>query len=72
MKTEMVMHLEDFYLRRIPLYLAREDHGLPWAEELAQVWAEERGLGAADAARELEHLKAELDRRSSWRKGLLS
>jgi glycerol-3-phosphate dehydrogenase len=72
MRTEMVMHLEDFYLRRVPLYLSREDHGLPWAEELASVWAEERGLEAGDAARELEQLKAELARRSSWRKGLLS
>jgi glycerol-3-phosphate dehydrogenase len=72
MKTEMVMHLEDFYLRRIPLYLAREDHGLPWAEELSHVWAEELGLDQAHAARELEHLKSELARRSSWKKGLLS
>jgi glycerol-3-phosphate dehydrogenase len=71
-RTEMVMHLEDFYLRRVPLYLARADHGLPWAKELARVWAEERGLKEADAARELEQLEAELERRSRWKKGLIS
>ena len=71
MRTEMVVHLEDFFLRRVPLYLARADHGLPWAEALAQVWAEERGLTSSDAARELEQLKAEIARRSSWKKGLI-
>ncbi len=35
---EMVMGLDDFYLRRLPLYLSRADHTLPWLEELAQVW----------------------------------
>jgi glycerol-3-phosphate dehydrogenase len=70
MRTEMVMHLEDFYLRRVPLEMAREDHGLPWAEELARVWAEERGLTKAESDRELEQLRAEIARRSSWKKGL--
>ena len=70
MRTEMVMHLEDFYLRRVPLHMAREDHGLPWAEELARVWAEERGLSKAEADRELEQLRTEIARRGSWKKGL--
>jgi glycerol-3-phosphate dehydrogenase len=70
MRTEMVLHLEDFYLRRVALYLSRADHGLPWARELSQVWAEELGLGEAEAARELEQLESELARRSAWKKGL--
>jgi glycerol-3-phosphate dehydrogenase len=70
LRTEMVMHLEDFYLRRVPLQMAREDHGLPWAAELARIWAEERGLSAAEADRELEQLRAEIERRSAWKKGL--
>lgn len=69
-RTEMVMHLEDFYLRRIPLQLAREDHGLPWAEELGRVWAEERRMSAPETARELEQLRAEIERRSAWQRGL--
>ncbi len=65
-RHEMVVRLEDFYLRRIPLFLARKDHGLPWAEALAQVWAEERGLSPATVAQELASLQAECARRSHW------
>jgi glycerol-3-phosphate dehydrogenase len=65
-RTEMVMSLEDFYLRRVPLYASRKDHGLPWAEALARVWAEERGLNNQEAEKELERLKIELEKRSSW------
>jgi hypothetical protein len=50
--------------------MAREDHGLPWAAELARIWAEERGLSAAESDRELEQLRAEIERRSAWKKGL--
>jgi glycerol-3-phosphate dehydrogenase len=63
MRTGMVLHLEDFYFRRIPLFAARKDHGTSWAERLSQVWAEERGLGPSEAARELEQLQAEIARR---------
>ncbi|MGK5083847.1 glycerol-3-phosphate dehydrogenase C-terminal domain-containing protein, partial [Bdellovibrionota bacterium FG-1] len=68
MQSEMVVHLEDFYLRRMPLYAARADHGLPWAEELSRVWAEERGLSASEAQVELNRLQVELARRSAWRR----
>ncbi len=65
-RSEMVLHLEDFYLRRIPLYAARKDHGLPWAKMLSQIWAEERGLSAKEANLELERLQKELAKRSAW------
>ena len=68
MRSEMVMHLEDFYLRRVPLYASRADHGLPWAEELARVWAEEKGVGPSETSAELERLRAEIERRSAWKK----
>lgn len=67
MRSEMVMHLEDFYLRRVPLYAARSDHGLPWAEELARVWAEERGESEAAMRSELDRLRKELAQRSAWK-----
>lgn len=67
-RSELVMHLEDFYLRRVPLYATRADHGLPWAEELARVWADERGLNEAEALAELARLKAEVAARSAWKK----
>ena len=62
------MHLEDFYLRRLPLFLSRTDHGLPWAEKLAQVWAEEMGAGETEASAEIDRLRAEIEKRSAWRK----
>ncbi len=71
-QKEMVIHLEDFYLRRVPLFLSRSDGGLPWAEALARVWAAERGLDEKEAASELERLKAELENRSAWKKTLKS
>lgn len=70
MRSEMVVHLEDFYLRRIPLYSSRGDHGLPWAEALARVWAEERNLDDAAMQAELDRLRAELKRRSAWKNEL--
>lgn len=67
--NEMVLHLEDFYLRRIPLYASRADHGLPWGEELLRAWGKEREVAESQFPAEFARLKAELDRRSSWRKG---
>lgn len=66
-RTEMVLHLEDFYLRRVPLFLARKDHGLPWAEGLSKVWAKEMGLGDGEALAEVERLKREVEKRDLWR-----
>lgn len=66
MRNEMVLHLEDFYLRRIPLYAARKDHGLPWANELARIWAEERGLPTDAVAHEVARLEREIKMRSRW------
>ncbi|MCM2279440.1 MAG: glycerol-3-phosphate dehydrogenase/oxidase [Oligoflexia bacterium] len=67
-RQEMSLHLEDFYLRRIPLAATRTDRGEPWAERLVRVWAEEFGVGAEEARRELARLRAALDRESEWRK----
>jgi glycerol-3-phosphate dehydrogenase len=63
----MVLHLEDFYLRRIPLFASRGDHGLPWLDRLAEVWAEELERSTADAESEKQALKNELSARESWR-----
>jgi glycerol-3-phosphate dehydrogenase len=69
-RSEMVLHLEDFYLRRVPLFASRKDHGMPWADHLAGIWAQERGLTEADVRLELERLKAEIQKRSAWEKTL--
>jgi glycerol-3-phosphate dehydrogenase len=69
-RNGMVLHLEDFYLRRIPLFATRKDHGLPWAEPLARIWAEERGLSESAAAEEAQRLKEELACRDAWKASL--
>lgn len=33
-------HLSDFYLRRVPLFLSRKDHGYPMMERISQIFAE--------------------------------
>ncbi len=66
----MVLHLEDFYLRRIPLFASRKDHGLPWLDRLAEVWAEELEKTSAAAEAEKKALMTELAARESWRLAL--
>ena len=65
-RSEMTMHLEDFYLRRLPLFASRKDHGLPWAPALAQVWAEELHKSPEEEKAELEKLKQEIAKRTAW------
>lgn len=68
LQKEMVVHLEDFYLRRQPLFLSRKDLGLPWAEGLARIWARHHRLPDSEIAPEIKRLQEELDRRSNWKK----
>jgi glycerol-3-phosphate dehydrogenase len=70
-RSEMVVHLEDFYFRRVPLYLARKDHGSHLADSLAKVWAEELGLGSKEAEDEKQLLLAEIKRRSEWEESFI-
>jgi glycerol-3-phosphate dehydrogenase len=63
----MVLELEDFYLRRIPLFLSRADHGLPWLDALARVWGEETRRSPEDCERQKARLLSEFQRRNSWR-----
>ena len=64
----MVLHLEDFYFRRVPLFSARLDHGLPWLDRLAEVWAEELGKNVEQRETEKKALLAEVAARESWRR----
>lgn len=63
LRHEMVLHLDDFVLRRAPLFAARADHGRAWYPRLAQIWAEARGLDTATELRRLEEIVA---LRSRW------
>lgn len=71
-RNEMALHLEDFYLRRMPFFAARADHGMPWAEKLARVWAQEMGASEDAVRGELERLSNEVARRSAWKQRCLT
>jgi glycerol-3-phosphate dehydrogenase len=69
-RHEMVLRLEDFWLRRLPLYAARKDQAEPWMETLSRVWAKELMKSEDERLAELASLRSELESRSSWRKTL--
>ena len=64
----MVVHLEDFYFRRIPLFAARADHGLPWLDRLVEVWGEELEKTPEQKSAEKQVLVAEITAREGWRR----
>lgn len=66
-RHEMTLHLRDFYFRRLPLYASRADHGMPWAEALSHIWAEELGKDTVERIKELEMLTKEISERSAWK-----
>ena len=70
-KHEMVVHLEDFYLRRVPLFLARRDHGEPWAYALSKMWAFELGKSEEEREKELARLKKAVSRRNYQTQAIL-
>lgn len=57
LEHEMAIHLEDFYFRRLPLYLSRKDHGLPWADALSRIWAQTLGKNEDERKEELKRLE---------------
>ena len=66
MRNEMTMHIEDFYIRRNPFYASRADHGLPWAKDLAKIWASEREASGMELAGEITRLENEIQSRTAW------
>lgn len=69
-RNGMVIHLDDFYMRRQPLYMARKDHTLPWAENLSHVLAEERNLSEDQRKKELDRLQEKIEYFSQWKEVL--
>lgn len=55
-RNGMVMHLDDFFHRRTPLYLSRKDHGHPWAKRLVRVLIDELEPGTVDPEAELKRV----------------
>ncbi|MBC7384766.1 MAG: glycerol-3-phosphate dehydrogenase/oxidase [Cryobacterium sp.] len=64
-RFEMVLGLDDFYFRRLPLYLGRQDHARDWIPSLSRVWAEERGFAEPERVRAVEKLERQILARDS-------
>lgn len=66
-KNGMVIHLEDFFIRRTALFLTRKDGGISLAKKLARVLIEEMDRPPADIEVEIDKLKKEINLRNRWR-----
>lgn len=66
-RETMCDSLVDFYARRVPLVLARADHGLPFVERIGAAFQEEIGWSAATKATQIQLLHDYLKREFAWR-----
>lgn len=63
----LCLNLIDFFLRRTPLFLSRQDHGLPHIDEIAQVFTQELGWSEDEARQQKEQISAHIKAEMSWK-----
>jgi glycerol-3-phosphate dehydrogenase len=61
-ENTMCLHLSDFFFRRTPLVLSRRDHGIPFAQAIAETMGARLGW---NKTRELEEINA-LQQQLNW------
>ncbi len=66
--STMCLHLLDFYLRRSPLFLARQDHGFLFLDEIAQLFQHELGWSDQQRLQEVEAVRQHLQYEMGWRR----
>jgi glycerol-3-phosphate dehydrogenase len=66
----MCLHLQDFYARRVPLFLADQNHGLQRLEEIGQVFQELLGWSDSDLREEIRVLKVFMEHELDWKRHL--
>jgi glycerol-3-phosphate dehydrogenase len=66
----MCFHLLDFFTRRVPLVLARADHGLEFLDLIAKVFARRLNWSSAETQGEKQKFQLYLDREFAWKKAL--
>jgi glycerol-3-phosphate dehydrogenase len=62
----MCLNLVDFYARRVPLFLARADHGLPFVKEIGAVFQEKLGWSEQKLDEQIQLLHSYMQRELSW------
>ncbi len=65
-ETSMCLHLDDFVLRRSPLFLSRTDHGRAFLMSLMQVFRQKRQWSDAQSRAELVRLQSHLQTELAW------
>lgn len=63
----MCLNLSDFYFRRVPLFLAKPDHGLSFVEPLSQLMARSLGWNEDERLIQVNALQKQIRHELSWR-----
>jgi len=67
MEETMCLRMEDFFFRRVPLFLARKDHGQSMNEPLSKVMAEVLGWSEKERLDQVNALQKQISSELSWR-----
>jgi glycerol-3-phosphate dehydrogenase len=66
-RETMCDSLTDFYSRRVPLFLSRADHGVPFLERISRAFQEEIGWSDAERSEQIHALHMYIKRELAWR-----
>lgn len=66
----MCLHLNDFYARRVPLFLADRNHGLHKIDEIGAVFQEKLGWSDSQLQEEIRILKEFMTHELDWKRHL--
>jgi len=66
----LCLNLTDFYARRVPLFLAELQHGMPQLESICQVFREKLSWSDSEMQKQKEALRAYMDRELAWKSQL--
>lgn len=67
MDSTMCVSLRDFYFRRVPLFLAREDHGMSYVGVFSQILSRYLGLAEDQRQQDINALQKQIQHELSWR-----
>ena len=62
----MCLSIEDFYVRRVPLFLSQKDHGISLLNEIAVVFQKEYGLSVSEVEAQKTELLDYIKKELSW------
>lgn len=63
----LCLNLVDFYARRVPLFLADPQHGMPQLESICQVFREKLSWSDSEVQKQKEALRLHMERELAWR-----